>query len=405
MQKPTLTIFYQFNPWNPTIGGIQTLIKIFIKYAPSEFEVRLVGTGDDPSQPVGKWVQTELAGKEISFLPLFNLQNDNHRNLIPTSVKYTAALIGRNFASDFMHFHRLEPTLFTRHWQGEKMLFIHNDIQMQMKAADKQKSILWRRFPQAYFALEKLLVGQFSQILSCNTDAAELFRQRYPNIAERVTYIKNSFDPEIFYPLTKEEQVAQKTKLSVNMGLAEETSFVLFAGRLHPQKDPILLLRAFASLKDLSVHLLIAGDGELATEVRAEINRLGLSERVTMLGVLNQKELAQFHQISSVFVLSSAYEGLPLVVLEALACGTPVVTTRCGETPKLLTPESGLVCEERNPVSIADALRRVLLNPEDYPMEFCVQAASPYAANTVVNQVYNQMWQSWEQRNKSNAIR
>lgn len=405
MQKPTLTIFYQFNPWNATIGGIQTLIKIFIKYAPSEFEVRLVGTGDDPSQPVGKWVQTELAGKEISFLPLFNLQNDNHRNLIPTSVKYTAALMGRNFASDFMHFHRLEPTLFTRHWQGEKMLFIHNDIQMQMKAGDKQKSILWRRFPQAYFALEKLLVEQFSQILSCNTDAAELFRQRYPNIAERVTYIKNSFDPEIFYPLTKEEQVAQKTKLSVNMGLAEETSFILFAGRLHPQKDPILLLRAFASLKDLSVHLLIAGDGELATEVRAEINRLGLSERVTMLGVLNQKELAQFHQISSVFVLSSAYEGLPLVVLEALACGTPVVTTKCGETPKLLTPESGLVCEERDPVSIADALRRVVLNPEDYPMEFCVQAASPYAANTVVNQVYNQMWQSWEQRNKSNAIR
>ncbi len=405
MQKPTLTIFYQFNPWNPTIGGIQTLIKIFIKYAPSEFEVRLVGTGDDPSQPLGKWFQAEFAGKEISFLPLFNLQNDNHRNLIPTSVKYTAALIGRNFASDFMHFHRLEPTLFTRHWQGEKMLFVHNDIQMQMKAGDKQKSILWRRFPEAYFTLEKLLVGQFSQILSCNSDAAELFRQRYPNIAERVTYIKNSFDPEIFYPLTKEEQVAQKTKLSVNMGLAEETSFVLFAGRLHPQKDPILLLRAFAILKDLSVHLLVAGDGELAKEVRAEINRLGLSERVTMLGVLNQKELAQFHQISSVFVLSSAYEGLPLVVLEALACGTPVVTTKCGETPKLLTPESGLVCEERDPVSIADALRRVVLNPKDYPMEFCVQAASPYAANTVVNQVYNQMWQSWEQRNKSNAIR
>jgi glycosyltransferase involved in cell wall biosynthesis len=403
MRKPVLTIFYQFNPWNATIGGIQTLIKIFIKYAPSEFDVRLVGTGDDPLQPVGKWLQTEFAGKEISFLPLFNLQNDNHRNLIPTSVKYTAALRGQNFASDFMHFHRLEPTLFTRHWQGEKTLFIHNDIRMQMKAGDKQKSILWQRFPQAYFALEKLLVGQFSQILSCNTDAAELFRQRYPTIAERIAYIKNSFDPEIFYPLTQKERILQRCKLSVEMGLAEETSFVLFAGRLHPQKDPILLLRAFALLKDLSVHLLIAGDGELATEVSAEINRLGLSERVTMLGVLNQKELAQLHQISSVFVLCSAYEGLPLVVLEALACGTPIVTTKCGETPKLLTPKSGLVCEERNPSSIADALRTVVLNPEDYPMESCVTNASPYAANRVVNQVYNQMWQRWEQGN-SNII-
>ncbi len=397
MHKPVLTIFYQFNPWNATIGGIQTLIKIFIKYAPSEFEVRLVGTGDDPSQPVGKWVESEFAGKEISFLALFNLGNDNHRSLIPTSVKYTVALMGRNFASDFMHFHRLEPTIFTRHWQGEKTLFIHNDIQTQMKAGDKQKSILWQRFPEAYFTLEKFLIGQFDQILSCNTDAAELFRQRYPNIAERIAYIKNSFDPEIFYPLTQEERVLQRCKLSVEMGLAEETSFVLFAGRLHPQKDPILLLRAFAALKDLSVHLSIAGDGELAPEVRAEINRLGLSERVTMLGVLNQKELARLHQISNVFVLSSVYEGLPLVVLEALACGTPVVTTKCGETPKLLSLDSGLVCE-RNPMSIADALRKVVLNPEDYPIKSCVETASPYAANNVVNQVYSQMWQRWEQR-------
>lgn len=403
MRKPVLTIFYQFNPWNATIGGIQTLINIFIKYAPSEFEVRLVGTGDDSSQ-VGKWHQAEFAGKEISFLPLFNLKNDNHRNLIPTSVKYTAALVGKNFASDFMHFHRLEPTLFTRHWQGEKTLFIHNDIQMQMKSGDKQKSILWRRFPEAYFTLERSLVEQFSQILSCNTDAAELFRQRYPDIAERIAYIKNSFDPEVFYPLRKEEREAQRSKFSLQIGLAEETKYILFAGRLHPQKDPILLLQAFALLKDLSVHLLIAGDGELAAEVRAEINRLGLSKRVTMLGVLNQKELANLHQISSVFVLSSAYEGLPLVVLEALACGTPIVTTKCGETPKLLTPESGLVCQERNLISIADALRRVVLNPRDYPMESCVETASPYAANSVVTQVYSQMWNRWEQQNSSNLI-
>lgn len=404
VRKPTLTIFYQFNPWNATIGGIQTLINIFIKYAPSEFDVRLVGTGDDSSQPLGKWHQAEFAGKEISFLPLFALKNDNHRNLIPTSVKYTAALMGQDLASDFMHFHRLEPTLFTRHWQGEKTLFIHNDIQMQMKAGDKQKSILWRRFPEAYFTLEKFLVGQFNQILSCNTDAVELFRKRYPTIAERIAYIKNSFDPEVFYPLTQEKQEFQKTKFSLEMGLAKETSYILFAGRLHPQKDPILLLRSFANLKDLSVHLLIAGDGELAAEVRTEINRLGLSKRVTMLGVLNQKELALFHQISSVFVLSSVYEGLPLVVLEALACGTPIVTTKCGETPKLLTSKSGLVCEERNPLSIADALRRVVLNPEEYPMESCVQSASPYAANTVVNQVYSQMWQHWERQKQSNLI-
>ncbi|MUH01768.1 glycosyltransferase [Scytonema sp. UIC 10036] len=398
MRKPVLTIFYQFNPWNTTIGGIQTLIKTFIKYAPIEFEVRLVGTGDSLEKPVGVWQQAEFAGKEISFLPLFTLQNDNVRNLIPTTLKYTAALLGKCFESDFMHFHRIEPTLASFSWKGEKTLFIHNDIRTQMQASGDKKAILWRRFPAAYFALEGLLVRQFDQILSCNTDATKLYKQRYPNLQDRVRYIKNTFDNEIFYPLTGEQRQAEKRELASQLGLAEETRFVLFAGRLHPQKDPILLVRAIAALNDPYVHLLIAGDGELAADVRAEFVKLGLSSQVTMLGAVTQKEIARLHRICNVFVLSSEYEGLPLVVLEALASGTPVVTTQCGETPKLLGVKSGVVCSERTPTCIAEAIRKVLIHPEDYPTEACVRAAQPYAARTVIRDVYSDMLSRWEQK-------
>ncbi|WP_460207813.1 glycosyltransferase [Scytonema sp. NUACC21] len=402
MRKPVLTIFYQFNPWNSTIGGIQTLIKTFIKYAPSEFEVRLVGTGCDRDGAIGKWEVTEFAGKRISFLPLFALENDNVRSRIPTTLKYTASLLQHCCDSDFLHFHRLEPTLASLRWSGEKTLFIHNDIQTQMQGAGDAKAILWRKFPAAYFTLEKFLVSQFNQILSCNTNATELYRERYPQIADRVAYIKNSFDDEIFYPLNLTDREAQRRKLASKLGLSEGTSFILFAGRLHPQKDPILLVRALAqlltTLREPNVHLLIAGHGELEAEVSAEIGRLGLSGRVTMLGAVTQRELAQLHRISNVFVLTSAYEGLPLVVLEALASGTPVVTTQCGDTPKLLTPNSGVVCSERTPTCIADALKNVLLHPEKYPSKACVHSASPYAASAVVTQVYNQMWQRWEQR-------
>jgi glycosyltransferase involved in cell wall biosynthesis len=404
MRKPVLTIFYQFNPWNATIGGIQTLINTFIKYAPSEFQVRLVGTGVDPKKPVGEWQQGEFAGREISFLPLFTLQNDNVRNLIPTTLKYTAALLGRDFASDFMHFHRIEPTIAAINWQGEKSLFIHNDIRTQMQAAGNKKAILWRRFPAAYFAMEGLLVRQFSQILSCNTDAAQLYKQRYPSLQDRVAYIKNSFDNEIFYPLTEDERIVKRKEFASRLGVDEETRFVLFAGRLHPQKDPILLVRAFAALKQPNVQLLIAGDGELGAEICAETAKLGISHRVTMLGALSQEKLAQIHRVCNAFVLSSAYEGLPLVVLEALGSGTPVVTTECGETPKLLSADSGVVCSERTPACIADALRKVLLHPADYPTQSCVRTAKPYAASTVVQQVYSEMWNRWEQRASTVAV-
>jgi glycosyltransferase involved in cell wall biosynthesis len=398
MRKPVLTIFYQFNPWNTTIGGIQTLIKIFIKYAPSEFEVRLVGTGYKADQPIGRWQEAEFAGREISFLPLFAIENDNVRGRIPTTLKYTAALLGRCFASDFMHFHRLEPTLAALRWQGEKTLFVHNDIQTQMQATGDKKAILWRRFPAAYFALESLLLRQFNHILSCNTDSTKLYQQRYPSLQERVAYIKNSFDNEIFYTLSKEEREVTKRKLAQELNLSTETRFILFAGRLHPQKDPILLVRAVAALNEPDIHLLIAGDGELAEEVRAEIGRLGISKQVTMLGAVTQTKLANLHRVCNAFVLSSAYEGLPLVVLESLASGTPVVTTRTGETPKILTADSGFVCSERTPTCIADALRKIVLHPEDYPIESCVRAAQPYAANTVVRDVYSQMLNRWEQR-------
>jgi glycosyltransferase involved in cell wall biosynthesis len=401
MQKPVLTIFYQFNPWDTTIGGIQTVISLFIKYAPNEFEVRLVGTGNDPTQAVGNWQEAEFAGKAIRFLPLFTLQNDNIRSRIPTTLKYTAALLGRCFASDFMHFHRLEPTLAALPWSGDKTLFIHNDIYKQMKLEGNQNAILWRRFPAAYFAMEGLLVQQFSQILSCNTESVKLYQERYPAIADRVAYIRNIVDNEIFYPLALEEREAGRCQLAKRLGLEEETRFVLFAGRLHPQKDPILLVRSIAALNELNIHLLIAGAGELEGEVCSEIARLGLSKQVTMLGSVPQVELAELHRICNAFVLTSAYEGLPLVALEALACGTPVVTTRCGETPNLLSTRTGVVCEERTPVAIADALRKVLLHPEDYPMAACVQSAHLYSARTVVSGVYDDMWHRWEQRSVS----
>lgn len=398
MSKPVLTIFYQFNPWHSSIGGIQTVIKNFVKYAPDEFEVRLVGTGDDRHQPLGKWQEAELAGKAIKFMPVLHLEDDNVRRLIPTTIKYTLALIGRQLASDFMHFHRLEPTAASLNWPGEKTLFIHNDIHKQISSQSGKDAIAWRYLPSAYFAIERLLVNQFSEILSCNTESTKLYQELYPQIADRVKYVKNTVDNEICYPLTWDQRDRERRILAQQMGKAEDTNFVLFAGRLHPQKDPILLVQSIAALNNPKVHLLIAGDGDLREKLYSEIDRLGLQKQITMLGAVNQTELAKLQRISSVFILTSAYEGLPVVVLEALACGTPIITTRCGETPNLLSPKSGVICEERTPVAIADALRRILNNLSDYPSEACVQAAKPYSASKVVGDIYNDMFNRWQQR-------
>ena len=394
-RKPILTIFYQFNPWYSSIGGIQTFICSFLKYAPPEFEVRLVGTvGKDSA--IGIWQEKEFAGRKIKFMPLIKVENDDVKHLIPTTLKYTAALFKHNFASDFMHFYRIEAALAAYNWQGEKTLLVQNDIQKQMDPVAGNNAILWQKFPKIYFALESILIKQFDYIYSCHSETAKFYQQKYPKLAEYTKYLKNTVDEEIFYPLSFAEREQKRKTLASEMKLPETTRFILFAGRLHPQKDPLLLIEAFAGLDLPHIHLLIAGTGELERELKIKIDSLGLSKKVTMLGAVPQPKLAALHQLSSIFVLSSVYEGLPFAVLEALSCGTPVVTTDSGETPKFLTTDSGIVCRERTPQIIAEALRKILQNPAEYPSAACVRTAKPYSAEAVVSNVYRSMYQQWK---------
>ncbi|HHP7231491.1 MAG TPA: glycosyltransferase family 4 protein [Xenococcaceae cyanobacterium] len=398
MQKPVLTIFYQFDPWNSSIGGIQTVIRYFLKYAPEDFTVRLVGTGQ-PGTNIGTWETQEYEGNRIEFLPLIALEADNIRHLIPTTLRYTAALLRHNFSADFLHFYRLEYALASFGWSGEKTFSLQNDIRKQMDAASCKNAILWQKFPQGYFALESLLIRQFDKIYSCHTDSVAFYQQHYPRLRDRFSHLKNTVDLELFFPLTPTAREAERQKLAQELGLAAATRFVLFVGRLHPQKDPLLLLQAFAAMNQPNIHLLIAGAGELELTIETEIARSGIGDRVTRLGAVAPDRVGDLYRLSSVFVVSSAYEGVPIVVLEALACGTPVVGTECGEIPRILSKNSGIVCQDRQPTTMAQALTKILTQPEQYPISACVRAAQPYSAQTVVTEVYQTMRKTWQRRN------
>ena len=415
--QPKLAIFFQLDPLNPTIGGIQTCIKYVIKYAPARLRIQLVGIAQGrraSDAGVGRWQTVELYGREFDFLPLLNIADDNVRSRIPTTVKYALALrkhlrqppSAAIYQADFYQFHRIEPTLFTGSLGGTKLLYIHNDIHQEVKGATAKGGILWKRIPWAYFALERRLVQQFDRILSCNSRSAQLYQQQYPDIAQRVSYLPNTFDSELFYPLSDANKAAARRQLAHKLSLPASTRFILFAGRLHPQKRPDLLIQSMAALVDASdaeslenVHLLVVGKGELTAAVRAEIARFQLASRVSLLAPMSQAELAVLYQIGEIFALTSAYEGLARGSLEALACGTPVVTTRAGETPNFLTSQSGIVCEEqardKMPGAIARAWRQVLENTADYPASACAQVAQPYNAARVVSTLYGDLLQDW----------
>ena len=402
MRRPKLTIFFQLDPWNPTIGGIQTCISYVLKYAPEAFDIRLVGITSERKR-LGQWHQAELHGRTFEFMPLLHIEDDNTRHLIPTTIKYTWALRNQTFESDFFLFYRLEPTLMTQRWQGHKIFHIQNDIYQEVKGNAKG-GILWKRFPWAYFALEKRLVGQFDQVISCNSNSAQIYRDYYPAIADRVSYLPNTFDSELFYPLSDLDRHTGRQALARGLGLAEDTRFILFAGRLHPQKDPSLLVRAMAAVKEPNAHLLIVGKGELRDSIVAELEQLGISDRATLLGAIKQTELADLYRVCEMYVLTSAYEGLAFGSLEALACGIPVVTTQAGELPSFLAPDSGIVCEQREPGAIAAAWDRVLQQRVAFPSAACARVASPYQAKRVVQSFYGELLKDWKDKNLKKVL-
>jgi len=137
---------------------------------------------------------------------------------------------------------------------------------------------------------------------------------------------------------------------------------LLTIGRLVPQKDHLTLVEACAELmrRGLDFRCSVVGDGPTAREVGAAIERRGLDGRVVLEGVVNDERILELLRSADVFVMSSLLEGVPSVLMEAMSCRVPVVSTRVCGVPELVDDGvSGLLVEPRDPVAIADAVMKL----------------------------------------------
>ncbi len=178
---------------------------------------------------------------------------------------------------------------------------------------------------------------------------------------EKVRVIENGIDPELFRPMDRREA-------RVSLGLPESAPVVVSVGTLAPRKGFHLVIEAMRQLADRfpRLHFAIVGgdgaEGAMESELRQLAERLGVAERVIFAGPRSRRQLAAWYSAADVFVLASAHEGCPNVVLEALACGTPAVATPVGGVPQILdSPEIGVLVEREVPAiaaGLAEALSR-----------------------------------------------
>ena len=128
------------------------------------------------------------------------------------------------------------------------------------------------------------------------------------------------------------------------------------AGRLVPVKGFDILLTAMAREEAGNTRLVIAGDGPDEADLRARIASHGLTERVRLAGRLDRNEMRNLFRRAGWFVLSSRREGLPLVILEAMATGLPLVATKVGGVPVAMGKGTGALVEPLDAGALARAI-------------------------------------------------
>jgi teichuronic acid biosynthesis glycosyltransferase TuaC len=158
----------------------------------------------------------------------------------------------------------------------------------------------------------------------------------------RISVLRNGVDLKRFRTL-------DRTALRSQLGLDCPT--LLSAGNLIELKGHHLIIEALVALPEW--HLVIAGKGPLEAELKRQATQHGLADRVRFAGSLSQQHLIEYYNAADALVLASSREGMPNVVLEAMACGLPVIATAVGGAPEVLDARLGRLIERSVPAIVA----------------------------------------------------
>ncbi|HEY6454253.1 MAG TPA: glycosyltransferase family 4 protein [Steroidobacteraceae bacterium] len=388
-----IAIFYPTDPLGHVPGGIDTIIRGILKWAPAGHEYTLFGaTSDAHARPVDHEV---VLGNGCRFLPLVSIDPNARRTAVPVTLRYMLALRryvgqGKCTAYDVLDFHRIDLAWLFRRDGRPQNFVIHQDMTI---LRDRNCDIMWRHAPWLYELIERRLLPNARHVFTVRRSAVERYGAMYPAFASRISFLPTWFDSTIFVPPTDvQEQSAQRAALRRELALPGMSRLLVSVGRFDRQKDPLLLLRAFAEVAAAAAdaHLLLIGDGVLHTQVEQLRAELGLQNRVHLLGVMPPEKIARMLRGSDLFVLSSAYEGMPIAVLEALATGLPVASTNVGEISLVVqNGVNGHMCAARSVQGLATAISATLSEAPRISGAPCTLSVEPYRPQQVLRLIYD----------------
>jgi glycosyltransferase involved in cell wall biosynthesis len=225
------------------------------------------------------------------------------------------------------------------------------------------------RFPQylpnrrayAYARVMMMMAARRARRILTVSHASKDDILRYLKVpAAKIEVIYNALDERLATPPADEAVTRVRERFQLR------APFILYAGNINPHKNIDRLIEAFAILRkrhDGELKLLLIGDDiSKYPNLRRLVHRFQLHQHVRFLGFVPDATLAVLYRLAAAFVFPSLYEGFGLPPLEAMASGTPVITSNVSSLPEVVG-DAALLIDPMNPTEIADAMWRVLQDP------------------------------------------
>jgi glycosyltransferase involved in cell wall biosynthesis len=249
---------------------------------------------------------------------------------------------------DIIHSNFAAPTPFISVTKKPIIFTCHGLPQPWLEAEFKEKFL---------FTIEKLAfhigVRKATKVVSVSKYVQRMIASTY-DVHSQVIY--HGMDPTLYQSVK-----ADKAQYKMFLGINPKEKIILYVGKLHPYKDPITLVKSFGVIaeKQNKIRLILVGMGKLRFQILKLAKKLQVSDKISIRSRLGSDELALLYRAADVFVLPSINEAFGMVILEAMASGTPCIVSNSGACPEIVQ-SCGLIFEQGNHQDLAEKILKVL---------------------------------------------
>jgi glycosyltransferase involved in cell wall biosynthesis len=345
------------------MGGQLTFSRQMMKTLGSR--LALVGWASAPSDPVGCWFDKVIDGTVYRYFALGHEISSSRKPFVPARLK-TWCQIKRH--QNRIYSIAIPNIIVSEHAILMAMkLLPGSNLCFYNPGVDSPLSI--SRYPWAVqfsVLFDQLLFQSLGRkancILAAADDAAIAGMKRRAGsklIGKNIISFPTRVDTDVFHP-------ADRSTVRKKFGLPEDIIVAITTGRIHWAKGWPFLLESFKMFLDRfpKSKLIFVGDGGEREVLEERISDLGLQENVITTGYQTPPAVANYLQASDLFVMGSLKEGWSTVLVEALACHLPIVTTRFSSADTIVRQGGNGFVVNRNPSEFAKAMERALKLPE-----------------------------------------